>query len=172
MFVTKTSLGRRTALRGIGATLALPLLEAMTPALTAIAKTAAAPKPRLAFFYVPHGMPIAFFAPPREGSLAELSPILKPLAALRDHTIVTTGLSNASAEDPSVSTGPHTRCGVCWLSGVLAKRTEGADIRLGTSLDQYAAQKLGQDTQLLSLELALDNNTAVGNCDVGYSFAD
>jgi hypothetical protein len=171
MIVTKMSLPRRTVLRGGGALIALPLLEAMVPAFTATAKTAANPKPRLGFFYVPHGMPVAFLTPKQDGLLAELPPILKPAESLRPHLTVVTGLSNAAAEDPTVSTGPHTRCGVCWLSGVLARRTEGADIRLGTTLDQFAAQQLGKDTALVSLELALDNNTAVGNCDVGYSCA-
>src|SRR5262245_5425876 len=116
MIVTKMALPRRTFLRGGGAVLALPLLEAMAPSFTALAKTAANPKPRLGFFYVPHGMPVAYLTPKQDGSLGDLPVILKPAEPVRQHMTVVTGLSNGAAEDPTVSTGPHTRCGVCWLS--------------------------------------------------------
>ena len=172
MCITKTSLRRRTFLRGVGATLALPFLDAMAPALTAASRVATGAKHRMGFFYTPSGIPLSLFTPREEGKLGEeLTPVLAPFASVKDHLVVVSGLSNVPAEDPLISTGPHTRCGAAWLNGVRPKRTEGADIEAGITIDQHAAVKLGQDTPLRSLELALDNNTAVGNCDVGYSCA-
>ena len=171
MIVTKIALPRRTFLRGMGATVMLPLLDAMVPALSATAKTAANPVPRLGFFYVPNGMEMPAWTPKGEGTRLELLPILRPLAPARDHMVVVSGLSNLQAEQVGVGAGPHTRSHTAWLSGVRAKRTEGADIQAGKTMDQYAADVLGLDTQLRSLELALEPNDLVGNCDNGYSCA-
>jgi hypothetical protein len=170
MFITKRSLSRRTVLRGFGATLALPLLDAMAPALAARGQAgAAAPVARLGFFYAPNGMYVPSFVPTTAGRDFEFSPILKPLEPFRNQVTVVTGLSNARADTFGEAGGPHTRCHATWLSGVRPKRTEGADIQAGMTIDQHAAQELGRETQLLSLELALEPNYTVGNCDNGYS---
>ncbi len=172
MIITKQALQRRTVLRGLGAALALPLLDAMVPALTATARTAARGRQLLGFYYAPSGMPHSLFFPAEPGPLPEtLSPILSSFEPVRRSVTTVSGLSNAPAEDPKLSTGPHTRCGASWLSGVRPKRTEGADIETGKTIDQYAADVLGRETQLRSLELALDNMSAVGNCELGYSCA-
>lgn len=165
MMITRMSLPRRTFLRGMGATLALPFLDAMVPALSAAAK----PQVRLGFFYTANGVTMAHWRPKGVGSQFELSPILNSLTPLKDHVVVVSGLANTAADVKDVSSGPHTRCQAAWLSGVAPKRTEGADIQLGKTLDQYAADVLGQDTPLSSLELALEPNFVVGNCDNGYS---
>ena len=172
MIVTRKCLPRRTMLRGLGATIALPFLDAMAPALTAAAKSAAAPIPRMGFFYVPNGMFLPSFHPPGEGGAGfELTPTLKPLEAFRDRIVVVSGLSNSGVVSTNEGGGVHTRAHGGWLSGVLPKRTEGADLRAGKTLDQYAADKLGADTSLRSLELTIDSNYQVGNCENGYSCA-
>ena len=170
MIVTKTHLPRRTVLRGLGATVALPFLDAMAPALTAVAQTAANPIPRLGFFYVPNGMFLPNFHPKGEGgSNFELSPTLTPLKPFHDQLVVLSGLSNSGVVSPNEGGGVHTRAHGGWLSGILPKRTEGADLRAGKTIDQYAADKLGADTSLRSLELTIDSNFQVGNCENGYS---
>src|SRR5260221_7322948 len=169
MFITKMALPRRTFLRGIGAVIALPLLDAMVPA-AAGAANAAAPVKRLGFVYTPNGATMAAWTPSGEGPLlTELSPTLSPLAALRDQVIVPTGLSQRQAESQGDGNGEHSRGQTVWLSGVHPKRTEGADVEAGTTVDQIAAQVLGKDTPLLSIEMALEQNYLVGNCDNGYS---
>jgi hypothetical protein len=169
MFISKISLPRRAFLGGIGATLALPFLDAMTPALSAMAATSAKPQMRLGFFYTANGVTMAHWRPKGVGSQFELSPILNSLAPFKDQVVVISGLANTAADVKDVSSGPHTRCQAAWLSGVAPKRTEGTDIQLGKTLDQYAADELGKDTPLTSLELALEPNFVVGNCDNGYS---
>lgn len=171
MMITKKALDRRMFMRGVGATLALPLLDAMIPSLTAASRTAASPVTRLGFLYVPNGILGPAFWPTTEGPNFEITQILGPLADLRHEITIIGGLSNAQADSMGVGGGPHTRCGAAWLSGARAKRTEGADIELGTTIDQYAAQVLGEETPLRSLELALDPTSRVGNCDNGYSCA-
>ena len=172
MIVTKKHLSRRTLLRGLGATIALPFLDAMAPALTASAKTAAAPTPRMAFFYVPNGMFLPSFHPEGEGGRNfSFTPTLKPLEPLREHIVVVSGLSNSGVVTTNEGGGVHTRAHGGWLSGVLPKRTEGADLRAGKTIDQYAADKLGAETSLRSLELTIDSNYQVGNCENGYSCA-
>ena len=166
MFLTKMSLPRRTFLRGAGATLALPLLDAMVPAATALAQSAAAPAMRLGFTYVPNGMHPASFHPKGVGKDFAFSPILTPLAPFRDRVTVITGLSNALAGVGAG--GPHTRVHAAFLNGVAPKLTEGADIEAATTIDQYAARKIGADTPLQSLELALEPGS-FGTCDNGYS---
>ena len=172
MIVTRKSLPRRTLLRGLGATIALPFLDAMAPALTAVSKTAASPTPRMGFFYVPNGMFLPSFHPQGDGGTDfELTPTLKPLEAFRDQIVIVSGLSNSGVVSTNEGGGVHTRAHGGWLSGVLPKRTEGADLRAGKTLDQYAADQLGADTSLRSLELTIDSNYQVGNCENGYSCA-
>lgn len=172
MIITKQYLPRRTVLRGFGAAVALPFLDAMAPALTAAAKTAAAPVPRMGFFYVPNGMFLPSFHPPGDGGRSfELTPTLKPLEPFRDAIVVVSGLSNSGVVSTNEGGGVHTRAHGGWLSGILPKRTEGADLRAGKTIDQYAADALGADTSLRSLELTIDSNYQVGNCENGYSCA-
>ena len=169
MIVTKMALPRRTVLRGIFGTLALPFLDAMVPALTAEAKTAAQGTPRLGFIYVPNGVQLKYFIPATDGMGFEMPPIIKPLEAHRDDVVIVTGLANTAAEVGEKGGGPHTRAHSVWLCGVPPKLTEGPDIQAGTTIDQHAAAVLGRDTVLRSLELALEPNYMVGNCDNGYS---
>ena len=169
MMITKKHLSRRTFLRGLGTTMALPLLDAMVPAATALANTAAAPFPRLGFVYVPNGQVLSQWIPDETGADFDFKAILSPLEAYRSHVTVVSGLSNLAAESRGVTTAPHTRCGSVWLNGVRPKRTEGADVQAGKTIDQFAADRLGETTPLRSLELALESNFSVGNCDNGYS---
>src|SRR5438094_573829 len=170
MFISKMALPRRTFLRGLGVTMALPLLDAMVPALTALGKTAASPVRRLGFIYTPNGATMSAWTPAGEGpALDELSGTLSPLAPFRNQVVVPTGLSQKLAESMGDGNGEHSRGQTVWLSGVHPKRTEGADVQAGVTVDQIAAQALGKDTPLLSIEMALEQNYLVGNCDNGYS---
>ena len=169
MIITKKSLPRRTFLRGVGATLALPLLDAMVPAATALANTAAKTFPRLGFIYIPNGANMSAWTPDGDSGALELSRSLQPLASVRDHVVIPTGLDHRQAEAWGDGNGEHSRASAVWLNGVHPKRTEGADVQAGTTADQLAAEQLGQDTPLPSLELALENSFVVGNCDNGYS---
>jgi hypothetical protein len=171
MIVTKLSLPRRTFLRGLGATLGLPLLEAMVPAFTALARTPAKGVPRLAFFYVPNGIQLVNFHPKGEGTDFEITPILSPLAPFKDRMVLVAGLANSTADPLDVGSGSHARASAVWLNGVRPKRTEGADFQAGTTIDQLAARSLGKDTPLSSLQLALEPSFVVGNCEGGYSCA-
>ena len=163
MFIRKLSLPRRTFLRGMGAALALPLLESMTPALTA----AAASKPRLGFVYVPHGVIMDDFTPKSAGAGFEFSPILKPLEAFRQSVCV---VSNLAA--PLQNTGSHAAAAGSWITGQGPKRTDGPDFRANTTIDQLVAKKIGQDTTFPSMEVATEDFTGlVGACDPGYSCA-
>jgi hypothetical protein len=177
MFITKTALPRRTFLRGVGTVLALPLLDAMVPALSAMRQTAAAPVRRLGFVYLPNGVArnfsgINYWTPIGEGADFALSPILTPLAPYRDRLLVVSGLAQhqADAHDDGAN-GDHTRGTSTWLTGVHPKRTEGADVRNGTSADQMAAAVIGRETPLPSLELAIDLNFLGGQCENSYSCA-
>jgi hypothetical protein len=177
VFITKTALPRRTMLRGLGAALALPLLDAMIPAGVALAQTAARPVRRLGFVYLPNGVArnfsgINYWTPAGEGTSFELSPILSPLAPFRDRMVVISGLAQhqADAFDDGAN-GDHTRGTSSWLTGVHPKRTEGADVRNGVSADQIAAAEIGRDTALPSLELSIDLNFLAGQCENSYSCA-
>src|SRR5438034_1367353 len=158
MFITKMSLPRRTFLRGVGAALGLPLLDAMVPALSAIANTPANPARRVGFIYMPNGVAmnvsgIDYWTPRGLGKNFELSTILTPLAPFRDRLLVLGGLDHQNAEAGNDgASGDHTRGTSSWLTGVYPKRTEGADVRNGVSADQIAAAKLGKETVLPSLE--------------------
>jgi hypothetical protein len=177
MFLTRTALPRRTVLRGLGASLALPFLDAMVPAGTLLAQTPARPTPRIGFIYMPNGVArnftgINYWTPAGEGTAFELSPILAPLAPFRDRTVVVSGLAQhqADAFDDGAN-GDHTRGTSSWLTGVHCKRTEGADVRNGVSADQIAAAAIGTTTPLPSLELAIDLNFLAGQCENSYSCA-
>ncbi|MGI8602077.1 MAG: DUF1552 domain-containing protein [Verrucomicrobiales bacterium] len=163
MIITKRALPRRTFLRGMGATLALPLLDAMIPAATAWAKTPAKPVRRLGFVFMPMGCDITRWTPPGD-TLDELSPILSSLAPVREHVTCITNLELQNAYP-----GSHATSNSAFLSAAKAKLTESTDYYLGTTVDQIAAQRIGQGTQLPSLELAMDLLQVVGQCDNGYA---
>ena len=162
-FITKKFMPRRTFLRGMGATMALPLLEAMVPAATPLAKTAAQPVRRLGFVFMPMGCDITRWTPPGD-KLDQLSPILSSLAPVREHVTAITNLELQNAYP-----GSHATSNAAFLSAAKAKLTESTDYYLGTTVDQIAAQRIGQGTQLPSLELAMDLLTVVGQCDNGYA---
>jgi hypothetical protein len=167
MIITKMSLSRRTVLRGLGAAIALPWLDAMAPAMAAATPRAH----RLGFVYVPNGMYLPSFHPTGTGGTAfELTPVLKPLAGLREHIVVVTGLSNMPLLANDQGGGVHTRNHAGWLNGVLPKRAEGANIVSAKTADQYAADTLGAETSLPSLELTVESNQG-GGCEAGYSCA-
>src|SRR5687767_12960005 len=163
MFITKKFMPRRTFLRGVGATMALPLLEAMVPAATPLAKTAAKPVRRLGFVFMPMGCDITRWALPGD-NLETLSPILSSLAPVREHV---TAISNLELQN--AYPGSHATSNAAFLSAAKAKLTESTDYYLGTTVDQIAAQRIGQNTQLPSLELAMDLLQVVGQCDNGYA---
>ena len=144
MFITQKHLPRRTVLRGLGATLALPLLDGMVPAYAATRNTAANPVRRLGAFYVPNGMEMRAWTPQGGGREFEFSQILQPLAPFREHVNVLTGLcDNPAVPLPGEGIGDHARASATWLTGVNVKMTEGLDIRAGTSMDEIAAQVFG-----------------------------
>jgi len=163
MIVTKKALPRRTFLKGMQATLALPLLDAMIPAATALAKTAAKPVSRLGFVFIPMGCDRARWTPSGQ-TLSELSPILAPLESVREQVTV---FSNLRLEQSYP--GTHDTSNAGFLSAAFAKHTESSDYHLGTTVDQVAAKQLGRDTQLRSLELAMDLNPLAGVCNNGYA---
>ena len=165
MIITKKALARRTFLRGVGATLALPLLDAMIPAATAWAKTPLKPVRRLGFVFMPMGCDHTRWTPPGD-KLDELSPILSSLAPVKDNVTVISNLELQNAYP-----GSHATSNSAFLSAAKAKLTESTDYYLGTTVDQIAAQQIGQTTQLPSLELAMDHLQVVGQCDNGYSCA-
>ena len=169
MIIKKLALPRRTFLRGVGATVALPLLDAMVPALSAISKTAAAPVKRLGYIYLPNGAVMQSWTPKGEATDLTLSPTLSPLAPYRDQTVVYTRLAHGQAEPLGDGNGEHSRASSVWLNGVHPKHTEGADVEAGVTADQVAAATIGADTPLPSLELAIDLDFLVGNCENGYS---
>ena len=165
MFISKKHLPRRTFLRGAGVALALPLLDSMVPAQTPIARTAAKPMSRLGFVYVPHGMIMDKFTPASTGRGWEFTPILKPLEAYRDQISIVSGLGHKAAD----STAVHSLSPTTWLSGVRPKPTQGVDAYAGVTADQIAAQAIGQDTVLPSMELATEDHSGlIGACDRDY----
>ena len=165
MFVTKKHLPRRTFLRGMGVTMALPLLDAMIPARTLLAQTAALPKTRLGFVYVPHGAIMDKWMPASEGAGFEFTPILKPLEPFRDYVNVVSGLGHRAADTTAV----HSLSPTTWLSGVRPKATQGVDAYAGVTADQIAAQAIGQETALPSMEIATEDHSGlIGSCDRDY----
>lgn len=164
MIISKKALPRRTFLRGVGATLALPLLDAMVPAMTALAATPAAPVRRLGYVYIPMGSDLPRWTPPGGDTLGELSPTLAPLAPVKDHVSVVSNMELRNAYP-----GTHATSNAAFLSCAHAKHTESSDYHLGTTADQVAAKQLGRETQLPSLELAMDMMQTAGQCDNGYA---
>jgi hypothetical protein len=176
MMITKKALSRRTVLRGIGVSLALPFLDAMVPALPGGAASAASSARRYGFFYMPNGVAmnhtgVNFWKPLMAGADFEMSTILTPLEPFRDQLTVVSGLHNRAAESLGDGNGDHTRSTGSWLTGAHIKRTEGSDLRAGTSVDQVLASRFRKDTALPSLELAILPNSVTGGCDTGYSCA-
>ncbi|HUK32632.1 MAG TPA: DUF1552 domain-containing protein, partial [Vicinamibacterales bacterium] len=166
MFITKKALPRRTFLRGVGAVVGLPLLEAMVPALTAQAKTAAAPKMRFGGVYIPHGAIMDQYTPKTTGQGFEFTPILKSLEPFRDSLMIVSNLDRPGNDDS------HATAAAAWLSGAIAKRTEGQDFYLGTTIDQVIAQKVGKETPFPSVEVATEDFTGyVGGCSPAYACA-
>lgn len=163
MIITKKAMPRRTFLRAMGASMALPLLDAMIPAATAASRTAARPVRRLGFVFMPMGCDITRWTPPRN-DLEALPPILSSLAPVRDQVTVVTNLELQNAYP-----GSHATSNAAFLSAAKAKLTESSDYYLGTTVDQIAARQIGRDTQLPSLELAMDLLEVVGQCDNGYA---
>ena len=166
MTIMKLSLPRRTFLRGMGAAVALPLLDAMVPALSAMATTAANPVRRLGYVYIPMGMNPAVWVPGTQGRITELSPSLRALTPYLDHLTV---ISNLEVRNSAVAGGNHATAGSAFLSCARAKRTEGSDFELGPTMDQVVAQQIGKDTPIPSLELGTDVIPQVGNCDNGFA---
>jgi len=163
VFITKKHLSRRAVLRGVGAAVSLPLLDAMIPASTALANTAAAPKPRLGFFYFPHGAVMEKWTPTAVGLDFEMSPILEPLAPFKSHMTIVSNLGNKPGESRAV----HALVPATWLSCVHPK--EDLTPNMAPTIDQIAAQYIGQDTPYPSLEIATAQGQGVGSaCERGY----
>ena len=167
MVITKMVLPRRTFLRGMGATLALPFLDAMVPAMSARAPGTS----RFAAIYVGNGMNMFDWTPPTEGVGFELSPILQPLEPFQNRTLVLSGLDNYPATDQGDTGGQHPRAAPAFMSSVHPKQTEGADVQAGTTVDQMIAELICRDSKLPSLEVSVDRNDVVGACDHGYACA-
>ena len=180
MIVTRRQLPRRTFLRGMGAAIALPALDAMSPAFAARsfaagrfveAGSAATGPTRLSFVYVPNGITMADWTPAAEGTGFELTRIMKPLAEFRQDTLVLSGLAHRNGTALGDGPGDHARAAASYLTGVHPRKTAGADIQNGISVDQVAAQHLAGQARFSSLELGCDDSRTVGNCDSGYSCA-
>src|SRR5262245_5980948 len=170
MIVTRQAISRRTILRGMGATVALPLLDAMIPALTAAQNTPAKPIRRLGVVYHPNGVIYDQWLPKGTGTDFEFSPTLARLQPFRDKLIVVTGLFMDFAEALGDGGGDHSRASGGYLSGVHVRKSDTL-IEGGISMDQIAAKAFERETQLSSLQLQMDDNSLVGSCDVGYSCA-
>ncbi len=167
----KRSLSRRTVLKGVGTALALPWLEAMGPMVSWADAPASRTPNRLAFFYVPNGVNMQHWTPAGEGPLAPLAGILEPLNGVKDQVLVLTGLTADKARPNGDGPGDHARAMAAFLTGCQPRKTDGADIRAGVSVDQVAASRIGEQTRLSSLEIGCDQGNMAGNCDSGYSCA-
>jgi hypothetical protein len=170
MIITRKAMARRTVLRGMGTTVALPLLDAMISS-TKAAEVAAKARMRLQVIYTPNGMMMQNFTPAQAGEGYAMTPILKPLEPYREKFTVISGLAHKEAEALGDGGGDHGRSCGSYLTGVHVKKTEGADITSGRSMDQIVAKQFGEQTQIPSLELGLDPPSLVGSCDTGYSCA-
>jgi hypothetical protein len=161
-------ISRRTMLRGLGTTMALPLLDAMAPALALAGERKAVPT-RMAFIYVPNGKHMPDWTPAAEGEDWQLPYIMEPLAPVKDRLLVLTGLAQHHARANGDGPGDHARALSAFLTGMQPKKTHGADIKAGVSVDQVAARRVGQRTKFASLEYGCDPGAQAGNCDSGYS---
>ena len=164
MFLTRKAIPRRTFLKSAGASLGLPLLDAMIPAATAWAQTPAKPVPRLGFVFIPMGCDQDRWTPPGQGKLGQLSPILNPIEPVKDQVTVITNLRLQNAYP-----GTHDTSNSAFLSAATSKHTESSDYYLGTTVDQIAARQMGRDTPLPSLQIAMDLNPLAGVCNNGYA---
>ncbi|HXR45514.1 MAG TPA: DUF1552 domain-containing protein [Pseudolysinimonas sp.] len=169
MFVTKKSLPRRTFLQGMGVAVSLPLLDAMLPAFTALARAQARPRTRFGAIYVPNGAIMEQWIPERVGAGFDFKPILKPIEAFKDQMVV---VSNLTRSHPGSQVGDHAVSAAGFLTGVWPKRTEAEDVLANTSVDQVVAQQIGQDTPFPSIEVATEDFTGyVGACSPGFNCA-
>jgi len=179
MYITKKHLSRRTVLRGMGVSLALPFLDSMVPAQTPLAKTAANPPSRLACIEIVHGAAGStvdgsnkhYWSPEKEGADFEFTQTLKPFEPFREYVTIVTGtdLIPATAHSPKEEGADHFRSSAAFLTAAHPKMTEGADIYCGTSIDQLYAQKFGQDTPIPSIQLCIESLDGSGACDYGYA---
>lgn len=170
MIISRKHLSRRTFLRGVGAVIGLPLLDAMVPALGWAQDSKKTPALRLCYVYVPNGMVMQDWTPAKQGKDFEFTPILKPLERFREHTLVLSGLACHNANALGDGPGDHARASASFLTGT-HPRESGSDLYAGISADQVAAQALGYQTRLRSLELGLEDTRMVGLCDAKYSCA-
>src|SRR5437016_1496384 len=157
MFITKKHISRRTLLRGAGAALALPFLDAMVPAATALSQTAASGTPRFVGLFVPHGMAPGYWVPNKEGTGFDFPFNFKPLEPYRELVTIFSGLHSRSAEPPPGVTGADHWVAAAFLCGNKPKKTAGADVYAGTTIDQLIAQKIGQDNLMPSMQLAVED---------------
>ena len=162
---------RRTFLRGLGTTVALPMLDAMLPSAALAAVDKAKSPRRMAFFFIPNGAHMADWTPKKEGTDFELPPTLQVLQSFKDQLLVLSGLMHDKGRPNGDGAGDHARSAASFLTGCQARKTAGADIKLGVSVDQVAAQKIGKATRFPSLELGIEPGPSSGNCDSGYSCA-
>ena len=169
MIVMKKALPRRTILRGLGATLALPLLDSMVPAFAAAATRR--PVNRLGVVYVPNGMTMQQWTPSAEGAGFEFTTVLKPLEPYRDRILVLSGLNSTPPPELSTAAGVHSRASTRFLTDVPPKRSDTSDVQAGVSVDQLVAKEFGRETQLASLELTIEGRDLAGSCDIGFSCA-
>ena len=170
MIIARKAIARRTILRGLGTTLALPLLDSMVPALSALARTEGKPVRRFSVIYAAHGVAPGYWVPKTEGANYALTLPLQPLARFRDRMAVISGLDNDVAlQRPGDPRGGHGRMAPAFMCGVHARPTQGADYQAGVSIDQLAASHIGTQTQLPSLQLSLEPVEFAGSCDSGYS---
>ena len=171
MIVTRMALPRRTVLRGLGASLALPLLDSMVPALTATAQTPAAAPLRFGVVYVPNGMVMQEWTPAQEGAGFAFPAAMKPLEPFRDKLAVLSGLANNPPPAAATGAGVHARASTRFLTNIPPKRSDTSEVEAGVSVDQLIAQTLGNETQLASLEVAIEGRDLAGSCDIGFSCA-
>ncbi|HKF67720.1 MAG TPA: DUF1552 domain-containing protein, partial [Vicinamibacterales bacterium] len=157
MFISKKHISRRTILKGAGATLALPLLDAMVPAATALAQTAASPKPRFVGCFVPHGGAPGYWVPEKVGDNPDFPFNWKPLEPFRDHVTILSGLHSRSAEPPPGATGADHWVAAAFLCANKPRKTTGADLYAGTTIDQIIAQRIGTENLMPSMQLAVED---------------
>ncbi len=170
MIITRKQLARRTFLKGVGVAIGLPVLDAMSPAFAASKLPGKAPV-RSAWFYVPNGIDMRYWTPPEEGPLGTLPQILQPLEPVKNEVLVLSNLTSNWGRPLLVGAGDHGRAAAAYMTGVQVYRTAGADLKLGVSADQLAANAIGHLTKLPSLEIGLEEARQAGNCDNGYSCA-